>query len=621
MNRRQKIIVSVTGIFLVLLIIVGLTYAYFLTRINGNTNSKSISVKTANLALVYDDGNGIIEPTTKILPGTTIDSKTFTVKNEGNAVTDYVVVIENVSVVYAETLEVDGVTQTAGTATTFESNDFVYTLTCTSDGVACDGVSSASVFPINGGILVGNDIEVGKTHSYTLTVTYKETGRNQSNDMNKTLTARVNIKDIASLNPYSANTSTLAYNIINNAISGKTGTTLSGAAETNVAQNISGAVGTGKTGLVTLTPSDGFFGWDGLTYGDTADEANDSSTTVAGSTDVEKCNSVIGKYISDSYNCGAWCDIVGKVDACTSDGTPMSNKEIKDYENVLSVTQDDLGTSYYYRGKVEDNYVDFAGKCWRIVRIEGDGAIKLVLEDKDSTCASSDGSWDIGTGHYGYNQTKVTNSSGQQSSGNKYVADYLNSPTNTSTSMKAQFDTWLTSSGIDTSKLKMDTWCLGNTTDPYNTSTGALLTDSVNDLMYNSKSFYYEAAKRLYGTGETANATLRCDGKNDKTFESYIGALTADEVVFAGGKAGSSNYNYYLLNNYQMKNYLYWWSLSPSYFDGNGDYAFRVYINGRVSDYDVVSLEYISLRPAVSLASSAVITGGNGTKTSPYVVG
>ena len=49
MNRRQKIIVSVTGIFLVALILVGLTYAYFLTRINGNPNDTSISVTTANL--------------------------------------------------------------------------------------------------------------------------------------------------------------------------------------------------------------------------------------------------------------------------------------------------------------------------------------------------------------------------------------------------------------------------------------------------------------------------------------------------------------------------------------------------------------------------------------------
>ena len=40
MNRKQRIIVSVTGIFLVLLILVGLTYAYFLTKIKGNDNER-----------------------------------------------------------------------------------------------------------------------------------------------------------------------------------------------------------------------------------------------------------------------------------------------------------------------------------------------------------------------------------------------------------------------------------------------------------------------------------------------------------------------------------------------------------------------------------------------------
>ena len=61
MNRRQKIIISVTGIFIVLLALVGLTYAYFLTQIKGNTNNKSISITTANLRLVYDDGSdGVI---------------------------------------------------------------------------------------------------------------------------------------------------------------------------------------------------------------------------------------------------------------------------------------------------------------------------------------------------------------------------------------------------------------------------------------------------------------------------------------------------------------------------------------------------------------------------------
>ena len=61
MSKKAKIIVSISGIVLVMLILVGLTYAYFLTRIQGNTNSKSISVTTADLKLVYNDGSdGVI---------------------------------------------------------------------------------------------------------------------------------------------------------------------------------------------------------------------------------------------------------------------------------------------------------------------------------------------------------------------------------------------------------------------------------------------------------------------------------------------------------------------------------------------------------------------------------
>ena len=69
MNRKQCIIVSVTGIFLVLLILVGLTYAYFLTKIKGNDNEKSISVTTADLKLEYSDINDILVSEENVEPG------------------------------------------------------------------------------------------------------------------------------------------------------------------------------------------------------------------------------------------------------------------------------------------------------------------------------------------------------------------------------------------------------------------------------------------------------------------------------------------------------------------------------------------------------------------------
>ena len=41
---------------------------------------------------------------------------------------------------------------------------------------------------------------------------------------------------------------------------------------------------------------------------------------------------------------------------------------------------DDYGTSWYFRGKQSYNYVNFAGFTWRIVRINGDGSIRLILD-------------------------------------------------------------------------------------------------------------------------------------------------------------------------------------------------------------------------------------------------
>ena len=49
-------------------------------------------------------------------------------------------------------------------------------------------------------------------------------------------------------------------------------------------------------------------------------------------------------------------------------------------DRMLAVAPDDYGDSYFYRGAVKDNYVDFAGFTWRIVRVNGDGSIRLILD-------------------------------------------------------------------------------------------------------------------------------------------------------------------------------------------------------------------------------------------------
>lgn len=42
---------------------------------------------------------------------------------------------------------------------------------------------------------------------------------------------------------------------------------------------------------------------------------------------------------------------------------------------------DNLGPVYFFRGNVTNNYVFFSGYYWRILRINGDGTVRMVLDD------------------------------------------------------------------------------------------------------------------------------------------------------------------------------------------------------------------------------------------------
>jgi hypothetical protein len=77
---------------------------------------------------------------------------------------------------------------------------------------------------------------------------------------------------------------------------------------------------------------------------------------------------------------------------------------------------------------------------------------------------------------------------------------------------------------------------------------------------------YYDAYTRLTsGNANGYQPTLKCNGTILNEFADvsgvsskapmYVSAITADEIVYAGGKYGSANGNYYLINNYQKSNF------------------------------------------------------------------
>ncbi len=179
MTRKQKITLSITGIILVTLILVGLTYGYYLTTIKGNTNTKSITTSLANLELKYDDGNGIIT-SSNLEPGDSV-TKTFSVENTGNKkVVNYTVYLENVINEF------------------IDKNDLKITLKCTSNNGTCNG--NTLTYPSSDGIIAVNDIEEKEIQTFELKVDFIETNDLQNDNMNKKFEGNVKIIDIKSTN-------------------------------------------------------------------------------------------------------------------------------------------------------------------------------------------------------------------------------------------------------------------------------------------------------------------------------------------------------------------------------------------------------------------------------------
>ena len=95
-------------------------------------------------------------------------------------------------------------------------------------------------------------------------------------------------------------------------------------------------------------------------------------------TDYEKC---VAEYGEDSIQCSIIADAsdeeTGPCPTVNEDGT-VTVTSGESTNGYICSAPDDYGTSYYYRGTVENNWVKFAGFYWRILRINGDGSIRMI---------------------------------------------------------------------------------------------------------------------------------------------------------------------------------------------------------------------------------------------------
>ena len=298
-------------------------------------------------------------------------------------------------------------------------------------------------------------------------------------------------------------------------------------------------------------------------------------------------------------------------------------------EALLASTEDDNGTSYYFRGAVKNNYVEFANKCWRIVRVGGDGSVKLILHNDNTTgatnpCDSANNSTSAAFARYSDETYKSAfNSSYNDNAyvGFKYgtagASDYASAHANTNNStILTNLETWYTNNlKTYADKIADTVWCndktnVDKTYDPWGWSP--------NGLGYAKNVTYYGATQRLVSKSNSAGGTgpsLKCNGELSK-INSKVGLITADELAFAGYAFNISNTTTYLQENATDT---WWWSLSPNYF--NGSSACVWYVDGSYGSFDRISVDYYTngVRPSISLKSTTNVTG-DGTSSSPFII-
>ena len=384
-----------------------------------------------------------------------------------------------------------------------------------------------------------------------------------------------------------------------------------------------------------------------ITYG-TGYEANGTKfnltgTAVTSDTYANSYSSLVGKYLPSSSLSSAGSSTAGTMKTTTNlssvyyvvsaTSSSFTYKQITSNKNtteaLLASTVDDYGTSYYFRGAVKNNYVEFANKCWRIVRITGDGSVKIILHNDNTAgaanpCSSANNSTRAAFARYSgetYKSAFNTNDNDNAYVGFMYgtvgASDYVSAHANTNKStILTNLETWYNNLTAYESVIADTVWC-NDKTNVTDTSYDPWSYDgNATGLGYGTNKTYYGATKRLLSASNSAGGTgpsLKCNGELSK-INSKVGLLTADEIAFAGSIAYTYNLSTYLQENTGTN---WWWSLSPGFFGGSLARVWVVYSghlrNDYVGDGD-------GLRPVISLVSDATISRGTGTSEDPYVV-
>ena len=289
--------------------------------------------------------------------------------------------------------------------------------------------------------------------------------------------------------------------------------------------------------------------------------------------------------------------------------------------------EDDFGTSYYFRGAVENNYVKFGGYIWRIIRINGDASIRMIYAGTSAHANGYDdvSANDMSIGESAFNSSYNDNTYVGYKIGSTGSSTYANTHSNAGNStIKTYIDNWYETNLKEYKYYLKDTiYCNDRKVVNINNVGGMTLTGDGTGTNESA----YAGFNRIF---VSHSPTLKCENKNDCfTVNNTIGNMelvypialaTSDELVYAGAAGTDLATMTYIANTeFYLYNGRFYWTMTPFSFDGNGlatvgDLVLLGFAgNNPVGDSGGV-------RPVVSLRTDA-ISGGSGTMNDPFVVG
>ncbi len=286
----------------------------------------------------------------------------------------------------------------------------------------------------------------------------------------------------------------------------------------------------------------------------------------------------------------------------------------------LYATQDDSGTSYIFRGKVDNNYVHFANQDWRILRVNGDGTVRLMLKDK----LTNNSKYNNYTYKYG---TPQHDKVGFTREGDPCSID---SPCEVTYDNVTKIFTNQNGGTNSTIKDVLEDWYKTNLNEFDEQIVYGLF---CNDISYGSgtddgstSTLYYGAYQRLRSSTTNVTPTLVCPEQVDKNkqtrtygglYKSKIGLITADELAMGGYSPVYNNSSKNTTDkNYLRRSYSYL-TASPDSSNFNAN-VFTAYYTGRLDNY--ITFTSWAVVPVINLKTDNLTYSGTGEVGNEIVI-